>query len=238
MRDENRKDRNTRTWLSVGLASIDYGEAHRLQRDLVAARHGGAILQDMVLFLEHPPVFTLGRRGGLDNLKVSKDFLAKRGIPIVQVERGGDITYHGPGQLILYPIVDLAKAGLGIMDYVHDLEEVMIRTAADFQVEAKRSKINRGAWVGDRKLGSIGITVRRGISFHGLALNVNTDLAPFSWVHPCGLRGTRMTSMAQEKKQIVPMDKVRESTKGHVKDIFHVELSPKTRHQIERLLEK
>ena len=122
------------------------------------------------------------------------------------------------------------------MDYVHNLEEVMIRIAADFQVEAKRSKINRGVWVGDRKLGSIGITIRRGISFHGLALNVNTDLAPFDWVHPCGLRSTRMTSLEQEKEQIVAMDRVRESAKGHVENVFDVELSAKTRHQIEKLL--
>lgn len=236
MPDDRIKGKATRTWLSVDLASVDYGEAHRLQRDLVAARHGGAILQDMALFLEHPPVFTLGRRGGLENLKVSRDFLIKRGVPIVQAERGGDITYHGPGQLVVYPIVDLETAGLAVTDYVHNLEEVMIRTAADFLVEAERNKINRGVWVVDRKLGSIGITVRRGISFHGLALNVNTDLAPFDWVNPCGLRGTRMTSLEQEKEQIVPMDRVRESAKGHLKNVFGIKLSAKTKHQIEGLL--
>lgn len=235
MGNDGIKNRFTKIWLSVDLASIDYGEAHQFQHNLVAARHGGTILQDMALFLEHPPVFTLGRRGGLDNLKVSRDFLVKRGIPIVQAERGGNITYHGPGQLVVYPIIDLEKAGLGVMDYVHNLEEVMIRIAADFQVEAKRSKINRGVWVGDRKLGSIGITIRRGISFHGLALNVNTDLAPFDWVHPCGLRSIRMTSLEQEKEQIVPMDRVRESAKGHMENIFHVALSAKTRQQIEKL---
>ena len=236
MPDDGKKNKFTRTWLSVEMASVEYGEAHRFQLDLVAARHAGTILQDIVLFLEHPPVFTLGRRGGLDNLKVSRDFLIKHGVPIIQAERGGDITYHGPGQLIVYPIVDLEKAGMGVMDYVHNLEEVMIRTAADFLVESERNKINRGVWVVDRKLGSIGITIRKGISFHGLALNVNTDLAPFDWVHPCGLRGTRMTSLEQEKEQIVPTDRVRESAKGHLKNVFGVELSAKTKHQIEGLL--
>jgi lipoate-protein ligase B len=235
MGNDKIKNRFTKKWFSVDLASIDYSEAHQFQHKLVAARHGGTILQDMALFLEHPPVFTLGRRGGLDDLKVSRDFLAKRGIPIVQAERGGNITYHGPGQLVVYPIIDLEKAGLGVMDYVHNLEEFMIRIAADFQVEAKRSKINRGVWVGDRKLGSIGITIRRGISFHGLALNVNTDLAPFDWVHPCGLRSIGMTSLELEKEQIVPMDRVRKSAKGHMESIFSVELSAKTRQQIEKL---
>jgi lipoate-protein ligase B len=236
MPDDGRKGKATRTWVSLDLSSVDYGEAHRLQRDLVAARHEGAILQDMALFLEHTPVFTLGRRGGLENLKVSMDFLNKRGVAIVKAERGGDITYHGPGQLIVYPIVDLDKAGLGVTDFVHNLEEIMIRTAADFLVEAKRNKINRGVWVEDRKLGSIGISIRKGVSFHGLALNVNTDLVPFNWVHPCGLRGTRMTSLEHEKGQIVPMERVRESVKGHLKNVFRVELSVKTRHQIEGLL--
>jgi lipoate-protein ligase B len=236
MPDDIKKGKFIRRWLSVDLASVDYSEAHRLQRDLIAARHAGKIIQDVALFLEHPPVFTLGRHGGLDNLKVSRDFLIKRGVPIVQAERGGDITYHGPGQLIVYPIVDLEKAGLSVMDYVYNLEEIMIRIAADCIVEAKRNKINRGVWVEDRKLGSIGITIRRGISFHGLALNVNMDLAPFDWVHPCGLRDIRMTSLEQEKGRIVPMDRVRESAKSQLKNVFGVELSARTRHQIEGYL--
>jgi lipoate-protein ligase B len=232
-----RKDTFNGVWHCVELSSVDYSEAHRLQLDLVTARHAGTLSQNVVLFLEHHPVFTLGRRGGLDNLRVSREFLLKRGVPIVQAERGGDITYHGPGQLVVYPIVDLDKAGLGVPDYVHNLEEVMIRTAADFGIKAQRNKINRGVWVVDRKLGSIGITIRGGISFHGFALNVNTDLAPFDWVNPCGLHGTHMTSMAQERKQAMAMDRVRESAKGHLKNIFGAELSAKTEHQLVRLLQ-
>jgi len=169
----------------VDLPAVEYREAWDLQHSLVAARKNGIIDRDIVLFLEHHPVFTLGRRGGLDGLMVSESFLEKERITVVHVERGGDITFHGPGQLVVYPIIDLRAAGLGVADYVTALEEVMIRTAADFGVKAEQNPKNRGVWIGNNKLGSIGVAVRRGVSFHGLALNVNTSLTPFSWIHPC-----------------------------------------------------
>lgn len=189
----------------VNLPLTDYRQALEWQRHLVEARIAGTIDDDVVLVVEHPPVFTLGRRGGLENLVSTRDMLEQRGIEVVQVERGGNITYHGPGQLVAYPIFNLKKSGLGVAQFVSQLEQVMIDTAARWDVTARRDSKNRGVWVGGQKLGSIGISVRRGISFHGLALNVNTDLEPFGWINPCGLTGVTMTSMAQQLGQPLSM---------------------------------
>jgi lipoate-protein ligase B len=223
---------------SVDLPTVDYQETWDLQRSLVAARKNGIIPRDIVLFLEHQPVFTLGRRGGLDNLAVPLDFLEKEGIPIVHVERGGDITFHGPGQLVVYPIIDLRAAELGVADYVTALEEVMIRIAADFQVRAERNRKNRGVWVGNNKLGSIGVAVRRGVSFHGLALNVTTSLAPFSWIHPCGLSDIGMTSLGRELSREVSMDQVRVSARNSLESVFGVHLVIKSLAELKALMQE
>ena len=152
---------------------IPYAEAWDLQARLVEARVSGSLPNDVVLVLEHPAVFTLGKRGGRENLLVPEETLARQGIPIVQVERGGNITYHAPGQLVLYPIIHLERAGIKVVDMVDRLEEVMIRTCAEWGIQAGRNPLNRGVWVGMKKIGAIGIAVRRGVSFHGMALNVN-----------------------------------------------------------------
>jgi lipoate-protein ligase B len=211
-------------WLLVELPSTEYTKAYGLQLSLVDARSAGTIDRNVVLVLEHPPVFTLGRRGGLGNLTVPEGLLERAGIPLVHVERGGDITFHGPGQLVAYPLIDLRAARLGVSDYVGALEEVMIRVAAQWGIEAGRNALNRGVWAGDRKLGSIGIAIRRGISFHGLALNVNISLEPFEWINPCGLRGTAMTSMERELSSSIPMDRIRNAVKEHMEKVFGVRL--------------
>lgn len=211
-------------WLCIELPSIEYREAWRLQNRLVAARKDRIIDTNLILLLEHPPVFTVGRRGGLDNLTVSEDFLEKAGIPVVRVERGGNITFHGPGQLVMYLIIDLQVARLRLVDYVEYLEEVMIRAAAHWSIKAERNSINRGVWVGNNKLGSIGIAIRRGICFHGIAFNVNLSLKPFGWINPCGLQGVGMTSMERELSCKVSMDQVREKLKRHVEMVFGIEL--------------
>ncbi|MGD8512915.1 MAG: lipoyl(octanoyl) transferase LipB [Deltaproteobacteria bacterium] len=203
---------------------MDYGEAWNLQGRLVTARKDRIIDTNVILLLEHPPIFTLGSRGGLNNLTVSENFLKKAGVPVIQVERGGDITFHGPGQLVVYPIIDLHGARLPVVDYIENLEEVMIRTAADWGIKAIRHPMNRGVWVGNNKLGSVGIAIRRGIAFHGMALNVNLSLKPFGWINPCGLQDTRMTSMEQELCRKVPMNQVRRSVKEHLEAVFSVEL--------------
>jgi len=227
-----------RTWLYVNLPTMDYREAWDLQAKIVAARKDRIIDTDIVLFLEHPPVFTLGRRGGLDNLTVSEAFLEKEGIPVIQVERGGDVTFHGPGQLVIYPIIDLRAARLGVADYVTALEEVMIRTAADWGIQADRNPRNRGVWVGNNKLGSIGVAIRRGVSFHGLAFNVNTSLEPFSWIHPCGLEDTEITSLKRELSRTISLSQVREAARHHMEDVFGVELTMKSLAEFKGILEK
>ncbi len=211
-------------WLCIDIPAMGYGEAWNLQGRLVAARKDKALDTDVILFLEHPPVFTLGSRGGLNNLTVSESFLEKAGIPVIQVERGGDITFHGPGQLVVYPIIDLRGARMTVVDYIESLEQVMIRTAADWAINAIRHPMNRGVWVGNNKLGSVGIAIRRGIAFHGMALNVNLSLRPFGWINPCGLQDTRMTSMEQELSRQVLMNQVRQSVKYHLKAVFGVDL--------------
>jgi lipoate-protein ligase B len=213
-----------RTAVCLEFSLMPYPEAWDLQSKLVDARNTGDIDKDLFLVLEHPPVYTLGRRGGIENLTVPKEIVENAGIPIVHVERGGSITFHGPGQLVIYPIVDLRAARTGIVDFVHDLEEIMIRTAAEWGVPAERNQLNRGVWVGRNKMGSVGIAVRRGISFHGLALNVNTSLTPFEWINPCGLKGIGVTAMANESPQKVPMDQVRRAVKKHIESIFGIKL--------------
>jgi len=202
----------------------DYHPVWHLQKRLVAARKDKTIDADTVLILEHPAVFTFGRRGGDENLTVSQTFLKETGIELIQVERGGSITFHGPGQVVVYLIMNLQAAGLSVTDYVTRLEEMMLRTAADWGIAARRHSLNRGIWVDSKKMGSVGIAVRRGITFHGLALNVNLSLDPFSWIHPCGLKGIQVTSLAKESKQTVSIGKVRTSLKHHIESVFGVRL--------------
>lgn len=218
------------------LPSMDYGDAWHLQKRLVDARRSREVPSDVFVLLEHPPVFTLGRRGGLDNLTVPESFLERSGIPVFHVERGGDITYHGPGQIVGYPVVDLHAARLGVTEYVEKLEEVMIRTAACWGVASGRSPVNRGVWVGKCKLGSIGVAVRRGVTFHGFALNVNVSLEPFGWINPCGLKGIGMTSLERELTRTLPGEEVRESVKHSVQSVFGVELTPVDLGEIRRLV--
>jgi lipoate-protein ligase B len=214
----------TPPWLVCEYSLVEYSEALSLQRRLVEARNGGRIEKEILLLVEHPSVFTLGRRGGRENLTVTESFLEEHDISVIQIERGGNITYHGPGQLVAYPIVALSRMKLSVTDYVERLESVMLRIAADFGVSAGRDSRNRGIWVGDAKLGSIGINIRHGVAFHGLALNVTTDLAPFSWINPCGLSGVCMTSLAAEAVMSVSMEKARASARRHFAAVFGVRL--------------
>ena len=224
------------TWYCVELPLMDYTDAWHLQTDLVQARKKRIVDHDIVLLLEHPSVFTLGRSGGKENLKVSESFLKKTGTRMVHVERGGNITYHGPGQLVGYPIVDLNRFRLKVVDYVELLEEVMIRTAAKWGIIAERNAINRGVWVGGNKLGSIGVAVRRGISFHGFALNVSIALEPFCWIDPCGLKDIGMTSFEKELAHPVSIRHVRETAKRYLQDVFKVKFVSTTLSQLKEWL--
>jgi len=201
----------------MDLGLMEYQKALDLQQKYVEQKKAKTLETDVVLMLEHPAVFTLGKRGGQENLVVSEAFLKEQGVPVVQTGRGGNITFHSPGQLVAYPIMDLDRAGMGVADFVHLLEEIMIKMAGDAGVAAQRSAANHGIWVKNRKLGSIGLSITRGISFHGLALNANLDLTPFTWVNPCGLAGVSMTSLENELQQKSPEATVSMPT---VKDSF------------------
>ena len=186
--------------LLVDLGRSAYGDVYALQQQLVAARHSGALRQDCFVLTEHSPVYTLGRRGGMQFLHLSDQARIEKGIDLVHIERGGEITYHGPGQLVLYPIVNLRTRKLRVAEYVGLLEEVMIQLAALFGVCATRNCKNPGVWLedGSAKIGSVGIAIRHGISYHGLAINIDIDLEPFSWITPCGLSGVVATSLKEQ----------------------------------------
>ncbi len=201
---------------------LDYARARELQIDLLRRKAAREMEEDVLIMLEHPPVFTLGRRGDRGNLLISRNRLEDLGIGLRETERGGDITYHGPGQVVAYPLLDIRAAGLGVRAFVHGLEEVMIRTAADFGVPAARRETERGAWAGPRKLGSLGIAVSRGISYHGLAFNVNLSLEPFSWINPCGMPRAEMTSLCRETGRPLSTAPVRSAMKEHFREVFGV----------------
>jgi lipoyl(octanoyl) transferase len=192
------------------LGRISYAEGLRVQAELIAARKAGAIGDTLVL-LEHPPVLTLGRNAHRENILASDEFLASKGVEIHEVNRGGDVTYHGPGQLVGYPIVDLrgdlpGKKGphLGPVDFVRLMEEAIIRTCRNFGVQAQRICGRTGVWtmaggsIQEKKVAAIGVHVSQGVTSHGFALNVTTDLRDFEWIVPCGITDRAATSLELE----------------------------------------
>jgi lipoyl(octanoyl) transferase len=178
------------------LGRVGYGEALALQEKLLDLRQRGAI-SDTLLLLEHPPVITLGVRGDEANILLPREKLLDMGVEIHRVGRGGDVTYHGPGQIVGYPIVHVAEQGRDIKRFVWNIEEVFIRLLGErFGVKADREeKKYTGVWVGDAKITAIGIAVKRWVTMHGFAFNVNTDLEHFKWINPCGLMDRGVTSL-------------------------------------------
>lgn len=177
------------------LGRIRYAEGLELQARLVEERKAGAI-PDTLLLLEHEPVFTLGRNARKENVLLPEQELRARGFDVFEAGRGGDVTYHGPGQVVGYPILDLAPDRRDVHRYVRDLEEVMIRAAGDYGVKAGRIAGLTGCWVGDTKLGAIGVRLSRWVTSHGFAFNVDLDLAPFGLIVPCGIRTRGVTTLA------------------------------------------
>jgi lipoic acid synthetase len=214
------------SWESVyvELPVINYQRAWKLMTNLVRSRIDGSLTDNIIMCLEHNPVFTLGRRGGRENLFVSEEFLNQKQIDVVQVERGGNITFHGPGQIIVYPVIDLKAAGLDVTEYVACLEEIMIRVAREVGILAERHSLNRGVWVHGKKLGSVGVSVKRGIAFHGFALNVNLSLEPFSWINSCGLGKVEITTLENELSEEVSVASIRSIVKQQIEDVLKVKL--------------
>jgi lipoyl(octanoyl) transferase len=183
--------------LVMRLGLVPYEEAWQLQQRLAAQRQRGEI-PDVLLLLEHPPVYTRGRRSKPEELPMGVEWYEAQGIEVRDTNRGGLVTYHGPGQLVAYPIVDLSAYGDDVHAYVRGLERVMIEALGKAGVEAQTIEGLTGVWVGERKIGSIGLHVSRGVTTHGLAINVNNDLQPFEWIVPCGIEGVAMTSLTRE----------------------------------------
>jgi lipoate-protein ligase B len=208
-----------RTGYILYLGLMDYGRAWDLQHLLWEKRVEG-LLPDLLLFLEHPHVFTLGRRGNRSHLLVSQETLTQKEVSVFHIERGGDITYHGPGQLVVYPIFDLKGYGYRVVKYIDQLEEVIIRTLNAFGIDGKRDPLNRGVWVGKDKIASVGVAVKRWVSFHGLALNYETDLSYFDLINPCGLQGIKMTSMGKVLGMKISQDLLRERMGFHFEAVF------------------
>jgi lipoyl(octanoyl) transferase len=234
------------------LATIDYATGLRLQEKLVGLRKDGRI-GDVVLLLEHTPVITLGRNAKSANVLVSPEFLAKRGVEVFDCDRGGDVTFHGPGQLVAYPVFDLRgfpsetaiRKTLGAVEYVRRLEEVLIRTCAEFGFPTQRIAGLTGVWTtaarvgtdalarpvgqgstafNESKIAAIGVHISRGVTSHGLALNVNTDLSFFNLIVPCGITSKPVTSMQKELNREVPLQDVAHALSRNFGTVFHSQI--------------
>jgi len=203
--------------IDVGL--MDYQKAWELQHQLWERRVKDE-LPDMLLILEHPHVITLGRRGNRSHLVASSEVLEEMKIPLFHVERGGDVTYHGPGQIVVYPILDLKKYGYRLIRYIDQLEEVVLCVLKDFGIKGKRDPLNRGVWVDGEKIASVGVAIKRWVSFHGFSLNYETNLKYFELINPCGLEGKKMTSMGKILGERISRDELTQRLSIHFKEIF------------------
>jgi len=209
--------------LLLNLGLEPYNRALDLQHRLVAARREGRI-EDALVLLEHPPVITLGRRGDERNIVASRELLAQLGIEVHRVERGGDVTYHGPGQLVGYPILDLRGHRQDVGWYMHSLEEVLIRALSDFGVEAGRLEGRIGVWIGDKNIAALGARIEEWITYHGFALNVSPDLSHFDLIIPCGLKEFAVTSMEEVLGEPPDMEAVRRAVTSRFGEVFDVRL--------------
>jgi lipoyl(octanoyl) transferase len=207
---------------------VPYDEARVLQKRLEAARLDDEI-PDVVLLLEHPPVYTKGRRTTPDELPMGEGWYRMQGIEVTDTDRGGRVTYHGPGQLVGYPLVSLRAYGDDVHDYIRRMERVMIDSLSEWGVEAGCIEGQTGVWVRDRKIGSIGVHVNRGVTTHGFAINVNNDLQPFEWIVPCGIEACRMTSLCRERGGEQDMGSFMDTIAGRFGELYDrepVEVEP------------
>jgi lipoyl(octanoyl) transferase len=207
------------------LGRVRYADGLDLQARLVEERQAGEI-PDTLLLLEHDPVVTLGRNARRENLLLGDDALRARGFDVFETGRGGDVTYHGPGQVVGYPILDLSPDRRDVHRYVRDLEEVMIRCCADFGVEAGRVEGLSGAWVDRDKIGAIGVRISRWVTSHGFAFNVSTDLSAFGLIVPCGIRDRGVTSLERLLGRKVAVSELMSSLAAHFAAVFDRELLP------------
>jgi len=231
-------DTDKTCWL-VDLGLIPYLAAWELQQQLVEARKAGAI-PDVLLLCEHPNVITLGRNGKREHLRAGDRLLAQMSVEFHPSDRGGDITYHGPGQIVGYPILDLAGHRRDVRWYVARLEEVMIRTSADFGVATRRVEGRHGVWVdtadGEEKLGALGVHLSRWVASHGFAYNVSTDLRYFDLIVPCGIAGARATSLERVLGRPVDIGEPRARVAVHIGEVFGRDLVQTAREELNESL--
>ncbi len=226
--------------LIVDLGMMEYGAAYELQRRVVAARKAGAV-PDVLLLCEHPHVITLGRNGKLANLRASDHVLLQRGVSFFETNRGGDITYHGPGQLVGYPILNLAEIRRDVAWYVRSLEEAMIRATAEFGISSRRVSGRTGVWVEipgnpateEEKLAAIGVHLSRWVTSHGFAYNVSTDLRFFDLIVPCGIAGKRATSLEKLLGRSAQIKEISPKIAAHLREIFRIDFRPARRDALE-----
>ena len=211
--------RRTTTCRAIDLGLIPYGQAYVLQKRAVQELQAGTG-EELFFLLEHPHVVTLGRNASGDALLADRTTLRDKGIEIAETDRGGDVTYHGPGQLVGYPVVALEPGRRDIRRYVNDLEEVLILTLADFGIRGERHPVHRGVWTGGRKIASVGIRISRWVTCHGFALNVSTDLSYYSVMIPCGIQGCEMTSMTRELNKDPGMKNIKKAVVGRFSDVY------------------
>jgi len=210
----------------VELGLEPYGKAHALQHRLVAARQQGDV-SDVILLLEHEPVITLGRRADPRNVLATAEALQEAGIELVRIERGGDVTYHGPGQLVGYPIIDLASLGIGPSDYMHGLEDVIMAAIGEFGIVGGRRKGQIGVWVNGDKICAMGVRVSKRVTYHGFALNVDPAMEHWRMIVPCGIRDGFVTSIEAELGQAPSMSDVESMVVAHF--AAHFGMKPVTR---------
>ncbi len=225
----------------VDLGLIGYAEAWALQKRLVAVRKANAI-EDVLLLCEHPHVITQGRNGKREHLLASEHVLRQKGVEFHTTDRGGDITYHGPGQIVGYPILNLGAIRRDVVWYVRMLEEVMIRATAEFGITAERVTGKTGIWVGDggaeEKLAAIGVHISRWVTSHGFAYNVATDLRYFDLIVPCGIAGRKATSLEKLLGRSVKREEIAPRIANHLGEVFGLELKETSRTELlERLQE-
>lgn len=218
------------------LGIVDYSKALELQLSLLERRIKEES-EDILLLLQHPPTFTVGRNKKTDHLLIAPEELSKRAIHFEVISRGGDVTYHGPGQLVGYPILDLNKFNRDVHKYLRNLEEMIILALEDFQIKAERVKGLTGVWASGQKIASIGVGIKRWITYHGFALNVNTDLTYFNLIVPCGIQGVKVTSMKERiaKKEDIDITKVETSVINAFSNVFNRRLDGMFSHDTNAL---
>lgn len=214
-----------RTCAVVDLGTTEYSRACELQKSVVKARLERRI-PDLLLFTEHNHVYTIGRSGTYAHLLADEQTLRQKGLAVFETDRGGDITYHGPGQLVGYPILDLREHYLDVHRYMRDLEEVLIRTVSDYGLNATRRPGLTGVWVDDAKIAALGVKISRWITFHGFALNVSTDLSFFKGIVPCGIQQCAVTSLALLCGSTPDLQEVARGIVGHFCEVFRLNALP------------